>query len=281
MTEPIDASKIVGTHDVVLITLDTLRYDVAERLWRDGGTPNLRAVLPATGWEARHSPGNFTFAAHAAFFAGFLPTPIAPVAPGAPKPPRLFAIRFGGSETTAATTHVFDTPDIVQGFKSRGYHTVCIGGVGFFNPQSPLGRVLPGLFDESHWSPQLGVTDPRSTENQIALACEVLERHQRRRVFLFINVSALHQPNRMYLPGATEDSIESHAAALKYVDSQLGTLFAVLRRRGPAFVIICSDHGTAYGEDGYHGHRLGHPVVWTVPYAEFILRHDAEKGHAR
>ena len=34
---------------------------------------------------------------------------------------------------------------------------------------------------------------------------------------------------------------------------------------------MCSDHGTAYGEDGYWGHRLSHPVVWTVPYAEFAL----------
>jgi hypothetical protein len=34
---------------------------------------------------------------------------------------------------------------------------------------------------------------------------------------------------------------------------------------------VCSDHGTAYGEDGYRGHRLGHPVVWDVPYAEFLL----------
>jgi|GEM_PF-4288067 hypothetical protein len=39
--------------------------------------------------------------------------------------------------------------------------------------------------------------------------------------------------------------------------------------------------GTAYGEDGYHGHRLAHPVVWTVPYAEVVLprqRADHEKG---
>ncbi len=44
-----------------------------------------------------------------------------------------------------------------------------------------------------------------------------------------------------------------------------------MRRCAPLLCILCSDHGTAYGEDGYHGHRLGHPVVWTVPYAEFLL----------
>jgi hypothetical protein len=36
-------------------------------------------------------------------------------------------------------------------------------------------------------------------------------------------------------------------------------------------VIICSDHGTLYGEDGHVGHRVAHPAVWTVPYAEFVL----------
>lgn len=81
----------------------------------------------------------------------------------------------------------------------------------------------------------------------------------------------MHQPNHFYLPGAAADSLASHAAALEYVDRQLPPLCAALQRRGPALCILCSDHGTAYGEDGYTGHRLGHPVVWTVPYAEFVL----------
>ena len=74
-----------------------------------------------------------------------------------------------------------------------------------------------------------------------------------------------------YLPGAVEDTLESHAAALEYADGHLGRLFAGLRRRGPWLAVVCSDHGTAYGEDGYTGHRLAHPVVWDVPYAEFVL----------
>ena len=72
-------------------------------------------------------------------------------------------------------------------------------------------------------------------------------------------------------PSRNSVSLASHAAALAYVDSQLPPLFDALRRRGPALAIVCSDHGTAYGEDGYSGHRVAHPVVWTVPYAEFLL----------
>jgi hypothetical protein len=257
----------LGTHDVLFVTLDSLRYDVARDALKAGHTPNLAALLPGGTWDERHSPGDFTYAAHAAFFAGFLPTPVAPG-----KYPRLFALRFPGSETIGPHTCVFDTPDIVSGFAGRGYHTICIGGVGFFNKLTPLGRVFPGLFAESHWSPQLGVTDPHSTENQVALAGRLLSALPRsRRVFLFVNVSAIHQPNRMYLPGAAEDSLASHAAALEYADRHLPRLYRAMQRRAPVLCLLCSDHGTAYGEEGYTGHRLAHPVVWTVPYAEFIL----------
>src|SRR6266566_257695 len=126
----------------------------------------------------------------------------------------------------------------------------------------------------------LAVTDPHSTENQVALACSLLRRLPREhRLFLFMNISALHQPNYFYLPGNTskQDTLESHAAALVYVDAQLPPLFAAMLRHAPTLVILCSDHGTAYGEDGYYGHRLAHPVVWLVPYAEFVLP-DQEEG---
>ncbi|MEO6892548.1 MAG: STM4013/SEN3800 family hydrolase [Ktedonobacteraceae bacterium] len=263
----ISMREIIGTHDILFVTLDTLRYDVAQDAWRAGSTPFLASLLAPDGWEARHSPASFTYAAHQAFFAGFLPTPVEPGIH-----PRLFAARFPGSETTTEQTYVFDAPDIVSGLAARGYRTVCIGGVGFFNKAAPLSSVLPALFQESYWHPELGVTDPCSTAHQVRLACQIIERTpEKQRLFLFINISAMHQPNYFYLPGAIHDTPETQAAALVYVDAQLPPLFRALRRRAPLLAILCSDHGTAYGEDGYSGHRLAHPVVWTVPYTELVL----------
>jgi hypothetical protein len=263
----IDAASLVGSVDVLLITLDTLRYDVACDALERGLTPNLARLLPGRRWERRHSPGNFTYAAHQAFFAGFLPTP-----PRPGKHPRLFAAAFPGSETTGPKTCLFDAPDLVTGLAGRGYHTLCIGGVGVFNKRSPLGSVLPGLFAESHWSEELGVTHPRSTENQVAVALKALGRlPSDRRVFLFLNVSALHQPNCIFTPGAEVDTPQTQAAALAYVDRHLPELFSTMQQRAAVLCIVCSDHGTAYGEEGYTGHRLAHPVVWDVPYAEFVL----------
>lgn len=263
-----DMNQVIGSHDLVLITIDTLRYDTAVQLAEQGRTPVLSGLIPGGQWERRHAPGNFTFASHTAMFAGFLPTPAHPG-----RHPRLFAGRFAGSETTAGDTWVFDTPDLVSGLAAAGYHTACVGGVGFFNKQGPLGSVLPGMFQESHWEQGFGVTSRTSARNQAGQALEIIAKvPEDQRLFLFMNVSALHQPNWFHLPGASEkdgDSPASHAAAMEYVDAELAPLFAALRL--PSFVIVCSDHGTAYGEDGHTGHRLGHEVVWTVPYAEFCL----------
>ena len=264
----LDARKLVAQgHDILLITLDTLRYDVAYEMAKRGETPNLCRILPGGVWEKRHSPGSFTYAAHMAFFAGFLPTPRGPG-----RHDRLFAVRFPGSATVSEQTMVLDGPDLVAGLAACGYHTVCIGGVSFFDRRTPLGSVLPSLFAESHWSEQLAVTERHSTRHQVALAVErVAATAARQRLFLFLNVSAIHSPNRLYLPSVQRDCIASHAAALRYVDGELPPLFEALARRAPVLCIICSDHGTAYGEDGYLGHRIGHRVVWTVPYAELVL----------
>ncbi|WP_052852957.1 STM4013/SEN3800 family hydrolase [Streptomyces avicenniae] len=263
-------NAVVGRDDLLLLTLDTLRYDVAVELAAAGRLPNLAAHLPGGTWEERHAPGSFTYASHQAMFAGFLPTPAAPG-----RHPRLFAGRFPGSETTADGTFVFDAPDLVGALAGRGYRTVCVGGVGFFNKQGALGSVLPGLFQESHWEPAFSVASPTSFEAQVTRVEEVVAAlPAERRLFLFLNVSALHQPNWFHLPGATRESgdgRESHAAALAYVDRHVGRLFAAMSSRRRCFAVVCSDHGTAYGDDGYTGHRLGHPSVWTVPYSHFFL----------
>jgi hypothetical protein len=266
----LNASALLGSHDVLMITLDTLRCDVAQDLAARGELPVLSRFLGEDGWQRRHSPANFTYAAHCAFFAGFLPTPAVP----GPHP-RLFALAFPGSETTTKDTLVFDAPDIVHGFADAGYRTICVGGVGFFNLRSPLGRALPSLFDEAHWDERFGVTDPRSTEHQVAFMGERLaELDDEQRVFAFLNVSALHQPNYFYVDGRSKeqgDDVDSHAAALRYVDGALAPLFEAFRARAPTLVTVFSDHGTAYGEDGYRGHRLNHTVVGDVPYAEGLL----------
>ncbi len=172
---------------------------------------------------------------------------------------------------TTAKTFTFEEGDLITALRNRDYATNCIGGVGFFNKKTSISREFPSLFDESHWSPEIGVTAKNSTQNQFTLAKEWLDQIMHKWC-LFINVSAIHQPNYFYCRTEKRDDLESHAAALRYVDKQLPILMDAVKRKGNCFCIFCSDHGTAYGEDGHWGHRNGHQTVMEVPYADFVLR---------
>ncbi|MDR6245964.1 STM4013/SEN3800 family hydrolase [Paenibacillus hunanensis] len=260
----INMNEVVGSHDIVMITLDTLRYDAA--VLEEANCPNLCGT---GSWEKRHTPGSFTYAAHHAFFGGFLPTP---ANTDKSSHVRLFHGKHSGLRTHPHTW-LFDAPDIVTGLAQEGYRTICIGGVIFFTKKNKLSRVLPGYFQQSYWRMNFGVTNPNSTANQVNHALRLLDEiEEQERLFLFMNVSAIHGPNHYFIPGNHRDSVDSQRAALRYVDGELGRLFEALRQRErPVFCLVFSDHGTAYGEDGYEGHRLAHEVVWNVPYREFFL----------
>lgn len=265
MTGP-DMNAVVGEQDLLLVTLDALRYDVAVELAAAGRLPNLSRVLPEGGWQRRYTPAALAFAAHTAFLAGYLPTPAGP----GPHP-RLFAARRGDTESTDAHTWLFDTPDLPSALTKAGYHTACIGGVGCFDKQGALDSVLPGMFAESHWDPELGVTSPISFEAQVARAELVVGGlDPDRRLFLLVDVAAIAQPNWFHTPGATAadgDNRDTHAAALEYVDRHLGRLFRAMSCRRPCFAIVTADHGTAYDERA----EAAREVVWTVPYAHFTM----------
>jgi hypothetical protein len=249
--------------DVLLLTLDALRYDVAAAALAAGETPNLAALLP-NGWERRQAAGTFTLPSHVAMFGGFFPTPAGP----GPHP-RPIAVRFPGSRTISKGTLVLCGPCIVRGYAAAGYRTLCFGGVGFFDPASPLAEDLVARFDEVRWSRDTGVTSPRAAALQFREVAERLAALEPdRRAFVFVNAAATHPPTRLFLPGAREESVETQRAALEHVDRHLPVLLDALRARGGAVGIVCSDHGTCFGEDGLVGHRHAHPLVWDVPYAE-------------
>jgi hypothetical protein len=249
--------------NMLWVTFDCLRLDVATLCANAGQTPHL-----PIDWESRETPGTFTLPAHVAFFHGFWPTPTTP----GPHP-RLFALEFDGSLSTAATTYVFrGVPDVLSGFVALGYRTYCVGGVGFFNKRNPLGHVLPGYFQQSIWAPELGVASRNSPAHQVDAAVEWLRKQPRgQRVVLFLNIAATHPPHAFYAQTATE-CVASQQAALVAVDRELPRLYTALHSHGEWFCLFTGDHGEAYGEDGRYGHRLAHPVVTTVPYAHFLLQ---------
>lgn len=265
----VDMGQVVGRCDILFICLDTLRYDVAAQQEAAGETPVLNRY---GAWKKCQAPGNFTWPSHHAMFSGFLPSYYD--AKNVTDRELLFFPRaIGLGKKVPAGAYGFTGSTIMEGLERDGYDTWCVGGVAFFDKRSDLGKVFPGYFRKSYWNPSFACPVKDSTKNQVDFILKKLERaEQEQRIFLYLNVDAIHYPNYFYLEGASHDSVESHAAALRYVDGELGRLFAGWKeKRGETFVICCSDHGTCYGEDGCQFHGINHPIVNTVPYKHFFL----------
>lgn len=262
----LNMNQLIGKVNVLFFTFDSLRYDTAQIALEQGKTPFFKQVLPDGKWEKRDAPGTFTLASHTAFFHGFFPT-----RPGVMQTFRPLSLAFEGSTTINANTYVFSTQNIIAGFQSLGYRTFCLGGVGFFNKRNPMGHFLPSYFQESYWDITVSVSAKDSAKNQCLRAREWIQTLPFQQKFLlFMNFSATHTPHGHYLQ-QEKDSVDSQIFALMDIDRYLPDLAKLALQRGDCLCFWMSDHGDTYGEDGLFGHRFAHPVVSTIPYAEFLL----------
>lgn len=264
----VDMNKIVGEKDIVFICIDSLRYDVAKCEQDEGRTPNINKYGT---WQMRHAPGNYTFPSHAAMFIGNLPSPVEPIP--LYERERLFVAK---ENMNLAKLHpysfVFEGDSFIRGLEYVGYDTVCVGGVGFFNKRTPINSILPSYFKESYWYTKFACHIKESFEHQISfISRHIARKDLDKRLFYYINIDSVHYPNSFYMEKQNEDDVGSHAAALRYVDSHIARLFDLFSGRGGAFCILCSDHGSCYGEDGYHFHCHSHDIVNTVPYMHFMI----------
>lgn len=282
--QTVDMNKIVGSHDILFVCMDSLRYDVAIAEEKSNGTP----VLNQYGkWRKCQAPGNFTYPSHQAMFAGFLPVD-EEVKDTKDREKLFFSADIGMGRIAPGGAWVFKQSTWVEQLAEEGYETICIGGVSFFDKRTEMGRVMPSYFKQSYWKPAFGCRVKESAKHQVDFALRCLKRIPKEQmVMMYINISAMHYPNYFYLEGDAQeaarpgscgsmrdrrDSVEAHGAALRYVDSQLGRLFYAFGKRRDTFVICCSDHGTCYGEDGVWYHGVNHPIVNTVPYKHSIIK---------
>lgn len=281
--------ELIG-RDVVIVTLDSCRYDTA----LDASTPNLDRLGPLLKAE---TCGSYTLPAHVGFFCGQFPRPIDGI------------YRVGGREFSALWRSVaarpgpgsaavpFQGPNLLHHYRDRGFRVIGAGGVSFFDPGEP-GNWLPDLFDEFHFvgrpSRALGERvrdrhDSLTLTHVASLAGICLSSS---RFLLFVNCPSTHIPyttprgtltagsadalHFLYplhdgkalgpgmAPHETAMLLDLQRRALEWADGRLGALFELLRPREP-LVVVCADHGEEFGEGGRFGHGHPHPLVMTVP----------------
>jgi hypothetical protein len=259
----------VPSGSVLLLSLDSCRYDTFASAHQSGGIPHLAAIGPL---HRALAPSYFTYGSHAAFWMGFTPG----VAGSTqlwlnPKAGKLFRMVFAGH---AGTDGQLQGANLIEGFRRQGYRTIGSGAVDWFNTTSETGAVLAAPFERFHFA-----GNTWSLMSQLAwIDAELAATSPGQPVFLFLNVGETHVP--YWHLGATWDrwpspcvpfggplcsaaeSARRQRACLEWVDAQLAPLLA---RFADATILACADHGDCWGEDGLWEHGISHPATLTVP----------------
>lgn len=262
----------VSAESVLFVTLDSCRYDVFEA----ASDLAMRRVGPLHRAQA---PSYFTYGSHSAMFVGFTPgATAAPVPLLNPKFAKPFKLVGGGHPGKGGEGFELAGADIVAGFRARGHRTIGTGAVGWFDPALPTGRHLTASFDRFLFDGALGVAERQAAWLDAELDSATGEA---RDVFAFLNLGETHVPywhqgaawdpaDNPCVPFQVEDRAAEcrrrQAACLAHIDRVIAPL---LDRFRDATILICADHGDAWGEDGVWEHGVAHPAVLTVP---LILR---------
>ena len=250
---------------LLLITLDSCRFDTLSSC----SVPVISGVGPIHKVMA---PSYFTYASHAAMFVGFTPGDgLSQEAIVNPKCGKLVRLHGGGSPSRANDRFVLRGRSMMEGFNNAGYITAGTGAVKWFDDSSDVGRLL--VQDFQHY---MYAGNAWSLRKQLQWLSETVG-GARRPVFAFINIGETHVP--YFYEGApwsnadvtcrafasSNNAVESarrQAACLTWVDQAIAPLVGAFSK---ANIMICGDHGDAWGEGGVWEHGFHHPKVMEVP----------------
>ena len=256
----------IDSSSVLFVTLDSCRYDT----YAAASLPAMRSVGPLHKAQA---PSHFTFGSHAAMFAGFTPGLAAVAAPLInPKFAKIFKLTGAAFPGKGGEGFILEGRNIIQGFKRLGYVTLGSGAVPWFDPDTEAPRLLIDEFDEFFYP-----GNSWSLARQLTWIDQQLSRRSGTPVFLFLNIGETHVP--YYYEGAPWDrgdnpcipfqTIDRSAdcrfrqqACLEFVDAALSSL---LNRFSCSTIVLCSDHGDCWGEEGLWEHGISHQMTLTVP----------------
>ncbi len=293
MAQKVAKGTPTADRNVVLVFLDTVRYDDTSLDHYSTNTPNLaRFAAGATTFENAWSSAPWTLPAHSAVFTGIEPWRSASGA-------TTMAERFShqGFETAAILSNPLLNPsiDFTRGFQQLTYSMAsapCQSGIGHLllrlqERGLPLPRVCGLMLADE-------ITDRATTfvekaQRPYFLALNYYDGH-----FPYFvpkecrgpdydpyddsDIVALHRAERGKAPLPSDSATQfrnQHRAAIKCMDRSLGALFSTLRKQpdyDKTLVVVVADHGEQFGAHSLVGHgnslyrQLLHvPLVVRIP----------------
>lgn len=256
------------TYNVLLLTVDTLRFDLGYMGYPKPITPNIDALAARSAvFERAYSTASFT------------PKSLGPLLIGkyASETSRDFE-----HYTTFYSSNTFVT-ERIHAAGARTFAGMCHR---YFTFKNGMQQGFD-LWDTTAMPPKMTDNDRRVTSDRLTdVAISLLGKPENtgtRRFFAWFHYFDPHLP---YVPhagapdlSATDSSRAAHARApydaeVWYTDSQLGRLLAYVESQpwgADTAIVLTADHGEAFGEKNHwaHGRELWEPLV-RVPLIVYV-----------
>jgi hypothetical protein len=268
----------------VVVVLDSLRFDT----WVDAAPTTLARLGPV---ERRFSYATWTAPSHYNLLTGLLPhtSPVGVYASEYYKEDfRRYSERLGVPDIGfASLVPSLFLPTFLR--NSLGYRTHAMVSMPVLNPRTALNRDfdtyelmerhndMAAMVDRLHFdddTPSFHLLNVGETHYPYATPDEPPDAWPRMPGVHGV-VRALGQDDDNPAPGMFDvDQLAElrrrQVHALEYLDGVFAQLFSVLPRN--TWVVVTSDHGELFGEDGYFGHGpINHEKVLEVPFVEGMV----------
>jgi arylsulfatase A-like enzyme/Flp pilus assembly protein TadD len=227
---------------IVLITVDTLRYDAL------GFNGNARVRTPfldslaaqGVNFTNAHAHNTVTLPSHANILTGLLPYQ-------------------HGIRDNAGFELEAQHPTIAKFLKQHGYATGAFIGAFPLDARFGLGRDFDTYDDKYREGsrPAQFVMDERIAGEVIAPAAQWWSATASSKKFLWVHLYDPHAPYTAPQPYAAEYRDDPYLGEVAYVDAQLRALLEPILQRDPnALIVFTADHGEARGDHGELTHGL-------------------------
>ncbi len=228
--------------DVVLITIDTLRYDAVGFDGNTRGTtPNLdRFAAEGRVFDQAHSHNTITLPSHTNILTGMLP------------------YQHGVRENAGFRLSP-KTPTAATRLKAKGYATGAFVGAYVLDSRYGLNHDFD-VYDElyRHLDEQLDFKIQQArAEDVVRAAIDWYRSQEGKQRFLWMHVYDPHAPYDPPKDYKERFSDNLYFGEVAYTDASIAPLLEVLRNVHPApLVVVTGDHGEGFGDHGELTHGL-------------------------
>jgi arylsulfatase A-like enzyme/tetratricopeptide (TPR) repeat protein len=224
---------------ILLVTIDTLRWDRVGYMGHDVETPNLDRLARAGAiFTEAITAAPITLPAHSSILTGLYPTS--------------HGTRFNG---------IFRLPEdvetVAETLKAEGFATGAFIGAFVLERRFGLEQGFDTYDDELPGTDGETPIDfaERRAEDVVSRARAFIDGHQDDRFFVWVHVYDPHLPHDAPKPYADRYPGRPYDAEVAYTDAALGPLFDRMNDDRSAIIVI-GDHGEGLGDHGESSHTL-------------------------